>query len=168
MLHHPCILGGPQQREQNQNSKPPLRVTMMPLRAPSISKYGSLVRPDAQIDALRAHCARYPTLNARYEICSGKQMGRKMLNMSLAHLKSSARSENIVYKHVVKTKIQPLRNTKQNIHRPAPTTPVVQCNHFGVRRGGGRGLAIGQGQTGTTGQPHPRILGAPKEGGIAT
>ena len=22
MLHHPCILGGPQQREQNQNSKP--------------------------------------------------------------------------------------------------------------------------------------------------
>ena len=115
MLHHPCILGGPQQREQNQkskpplrvtmmhhatkrgfkdcpgflnstgrlgpkrgrkcyitpafsgvpnnggqkqNSKPPLRVTMMPLGAPSISKYGSLVRPDAQIVALRAHCAR--------------------------------------------------------------------------------------------------------------
>ena len=29
MLHHPCILGCPQQREQNQNSKPPLRVTMM-------------------------------------------------------------------------------------------------------------------------------------------
>ena len=22
MLHHPCILGGPRQREQNQNSKP--------------------------------------------------------------------------------------------------------------------------------------------------
>ena len=114
-LHHPCILGGPQQREQNQNSKPtpgvtmmhhatkrgfkdcpgflngtgrlgpkrgrkcyitpafsgvpnkggqnqnskpPLGVTMMPLGAPSISKYGSLVRPDAQIVALRAHCAR--------------------------------------------------------------------------------------------------------------
>ena len=30
---------------------------MMPLWAPSISKYGSLVRPDAQIVALRAHCA---------------------------------------------------------------------------------------------------------------
>ena len=115
MLHHPCILGGPQQREQNQNSKPtpgvtmmhhatkrgfkdcpgflnstgrlgpkrgrkcyitpafsgvpnkggqnqnskpPLGVTMMPLGAPSISKYGSLVRPNAQIVALRAHCAR--------------------------------------------------------------------------------------------------------------
>ena len=34
-------------------AKPPLGVTMMP----SISKYGSLVRPDAQIVALRAHCA---------------------------------------------------------------------------------------------------------------
>ena len=42
---------------QNQNSKPPLGVTMMPLGAPSISKYGSLVLPDAQIVALRAHCA---------------------------------------------------------------------------------------------------------------
>ena len=42
---------------QNQKSKPPLRVTMMPLGAPSISKYGSLVQPDAQIVALRAHCA---------------------------------------------------------------------------------------------------------------
>ena len=31
---------------------------MMPLGAPSISKYGSLVRPDTQIVALRAHCAR--------------------------------------------------------------------------------------------------------------
>ena len=30
---------------------------MMPLGAPSISKYGSLVRPDAQIVALRTHCA---------------------------------------------------------------------------------------------------------------
>ena len=49
MLHHPCILGGPQQREQNQNSKPTPGVTMMPLGAPSISEYGSLVRPDAQI-----------------------------------------------------------------------------------------------------------------------
>ena len=115
MLRHPCILGGPQQREQNQkskptlgvtmmhhatkrgfkdcpgflnstgrlgpkrgrkcyitpafsgvpnkggqnqNSKPPLRVTMMPLGAPSISKYGSIVRPDAQIVALRARLRR--------------------------------------------------------------------------------------------------------------
>ena len=31
---------------------------MMPLGAPIISKYGSLVRPDAQIVALRAHCTR--------------------------------------------------------------------------------------------------------------
>ena len=31
---------------------------MMPLGAPSISKYGSLVRADAQIVALRARCAR--------------------------------------------------------------------------------------------------------------
>ena len=31
---------------------------MMPLGAPSISKYGSLVWPDAQIVALRAHCTR--------------------------------------------------------------------------------------------------------------
>ena len=38
---------------QNQKSKPTLRVTMMPLGAPSITKYGSLVRPDAQIVALR-------------------------------------------------------------------------------------------------------------------
>ena len=30
----------------------------MPLGAPSISKYSSLVRPDAQIVALRAQCAR--------------------------------------------------------------------------------------------------------------
>ena len=29
MLHHPCIFGGPQQREQNQNSKPTPGVTMM-------------------------------------------------------------------------------------------------------------------------------------------
>ena len=29
MLHHPCILGGPQQREQNQNSNPKPGVTMM-------------------------------------------------------------------------------------------------------------------------------------------
>ena len=29
MLRHPCILGGPQQREQNQKSKPTPGVTMM-------------------------------------------------------------------------------------------------------------------------------------------
>ena len=34
-------------------AKPLLGVTMMPLGAPSISKYGSLVQPDAQIVALR-------------------------------------------------------------------------------------------------------------------
>ena len=31
---------------------------MMPLGAPSISKYGSLVRSDTQIVALCAHCAQ--------------------------------------------------------------------------------------------------------------
>ena len=56
-VYHPCILGGPNKGGQNQKSKRTLGVTMMPLGAPSISKYGSLVRPDAQIVALRAHCA---------------------------------------------------------------------------------------------------------------
>ena len=54
----PAFSGVPNKGGQNQNSKPPLRVTMMPLGAPSISKYGSLVRPNAQIVALRVHCAR--------------------------------------------------------------------------------------------------------------
>ena len=36
MLHHPCILGGPQQRGQIQKSKPTLGVTMMLL----VSKRG--------------------------------------------------------------------------------------------------------------------------------
>jgi hypothetical protein len=56
--------GSPNNGGQNQKSKPPLGVTMMPLGAPSISKYGSLVRLDAQIVALRAHCAQrvHPTL----------------------------------------------------------------------------------------------------------
>ena len=53
----PAFSGVPNKGGQNQNSKPPLGVTMMPLGAPSISKYGSLVRPDAQIVALCAHCA---------------------------------------------------------------------------------------------------------------
>ena len=52
-----AFLGVPNKGGQNQKSKPTLRVTMMPLGAPSITKYGSLVRPDAQIVALRAHCA---------------------------------------------------------------------------------------------------------------
>ena len=42
---------------------------MMPLGAPSISKYGSLVRPHAQIVALCVHCARTalkaPPINQR-------------------------------------------------------------------------------------------------------
>ena len=50
--------GVPNKGGQNQKSKPTLRVTMMPLGAPSITKYGSLVRPGTQIVALRAHCAR--------------------------------------------------------------------------------------------------------------
>ena len=50
--------GSPNNGGQNQKSKAPLGVTMMPLGAPSISKYGSLVRQDAQIVALCAHCAR--------------------------------------------------------------------------------------------------------------
>ena len=53
----PAFSGVPNKGGQNQNSKAPLRVTMMPLGAPSISKYGYLVRPDAQIVALRAHYA---------------------------------------------------------------------------------------------------------------
>ena len=36
--------GSPNKGGQNQKSKPPLGVTMMPLGAPSISKYGSIVR----------------------------------------------------------------------------------------------------------------------------
>ena len=49
--------GSPNKGGQNQKSKPPVGVTMVPLGAPSISKYGSLVRLDAHIVALRAHCA---------------------------------------------------------------------------------------------------------------
>ena len=45
--------GSPNKGGQNQKSKPPLGITMMPLGAPSISNYGSLVPPDAQIVALR-------------------------------------------------------------------------------------------------------------------
>ena len=57
-VYHPCILGVPNKGGQNKKSKCTLGVTMMPLGAPSISKYGSPVRPDAQIVALRAHCVR--------------------------------------------------------------------------------------------------------------
>ena len=56
----PAFSGVPNKGGQNQNSKPPLRVTMMPRGAPSISKYGSLVRPDAQIVSLRALRLRRP------------------------------------------------------------------------------------------------------------
>ena len=49
--------GVPNKGGQNQKSKPTLLVTMMPLETPSITKYGSLVRPHAQIVAMRAHCA---------------------------------------------------------------------------------------------------------------
>ena len=38
-------------------AKPLLGVTMMPLAAPTISKYGAPVRPESQIVALCAHCA---------------------------------------------------------------------------------------------------------------
>ena len=63
---------------------------MMPLGAPSISKYGSLVRPDAQIVALRAHCTRtalkappkngglkQPDYRAPDELCSVSQFVKK-------------------------------------------------------------------------------------------
>ena len=50
MLRHPCILGGPQQRGQNQKSKPTLGVTMMPLVSQSMV---SLVQLDTQIGAMR-------------------------------------------------------------------------------------------------------------------
>ena len=49
--------GSPTKGGQNQKSKALLGVTMMPLGAPRVSKYGSLVRLDAQIVAVRAHCA---------------------------------------------------------------------------------------------------------------
>ena len=51
--------GIPKQRGTNQKPKPPLgwyHDSMMPLGAPSISKYGSLIRPNTQIVALCAHC----------------------------------------------------------------------------------------------------------------
>ena len=54
-VYHP--LGVPNKGGQNQKSKCTLGVTMMPLGARSISTYASLVRPDTQIVALRAHCA---------------------------------------------------------------------------------------------------------------
>ena len=54
----PAFSGVPNKGGQNQNSKPPLQVTMMPPGAPSISKYGSPVRPHTQIVALHAHGAR--------------------------------------------------------------------------------------------------------------
>ena len=38
-------------------AKPPLGVTMMPLGAPSISKYGSLGRPNAQVGGMFARRA---------------------------------------------------------------------------------------------------------------
>ena len=53
----PAFSGIPKQRGTKSEVKTSLGVTMMPLGAPSISKYGSLVRPHAQIVALRAHCA---------------------------------------------------------------------------------------------------------------
>ena len=59
-------------RNKAWNQRLSLGVTMMPLGAPSISKYGSLVRPDAQIVALRAHCARTaleaPPLHAAHKV----------------------------------------------------------------------------------------------------
>ena len=45
---NPCVLGGPQQRGQNQKSKPTLGATMMPLVSQSM-----VVQPDTQIVALR-------------------------------------------------------------------------------------------------------------------
>ena len=49
--------GVPNKAAPNHNSKPPSWVTYMPLGAPSISTYGSLVRLDAEIVALRGRCA---------------------------------------------------------------------------------------------------------------
>ena len=43
---------------------------MMPLGAPSISKYASLVQPDAQIVALRVHCTRTALKAPPYAHCS--------------------------------------------------------------------------------------------------
>ena len=61
MLCHPCILGGLQTKEDE------IRIgCLTPIKtytrgkndAPTISKYGSLVWPNAQIVALRANCAK--------------------------------------------------------------------------------------------------------------
>ena len=41
-----------------------------------------------------------PKLNAGNEIWSGKQMGRKLFNMSLAHLRSPKTSQHFEYKHM--------------------------------------------------------------------
>ena len=46
---------------------------MMPLRAPSISKYGSLVRPDAQIVALE-------TKNLVHDVLDGSDGQRHRIN----------------------------------------------------------------------------------------
>ena len=68
--------GSPNKGGKNQKSKPPLGVTMMPLGAPSISKYGSLVQPDTQIVALRAHCARTSrALRLRRPLRDGQNVG---------------------------------------------------------------------------------------------
>ena len=58
--------GVPNKWGQNQKSKPTVRVTVTPLGALSITKYGSLVRPDAQIVALRARCAEGSPLWGRF------------------------------------------------------------------------------------------------------
>ena len=50
----PAFSGIPKQRGTKLQVKTSAGVTMMPLGAPSISKYGSLARPHAQIVALRA------------------------------------------------------------------------------------------------------------------
>ena len=62
-------------------AKPPLGVTVMLLGAPSISKYGSLVRPVAQIVALRVHCARTTLKAPPYHVVLRKMLAPDRPNL---------------------------------------------------------------------------------------
>ena len=55
VLRNPYVLGGSPNKGTKSEVKTHARINN---DAPSISKYGSLVRPNAQIVAVRAHCAK--------------------------------------------------------------------------------------------------------------
>ena len=79
-LPHPCLLGDP---KEGGSATSPLRSRRSPNKgtqsevktyargnndAPSVSKYGSLVRPNAQIVALCAHCAKCGPLGIHFSL----------------------------------------------------------------------------------------------------